>query len=137
MIIDSNILVYSIDELSAKQKKAQNFLKENLGILEVAQQNIFETLRVITYPKYPRPMRIEAALDAVENILDVCNVVSPNWKTKDIAINLIKKYHLSSDIMFDAYLVATALSNGIDTIATDNVQDFELFTEIKVVNPFS
>lgn len=126
-----------MDELSLKQKRAQKFLTENLNILVVTHQNIFETLRVITYPKYPRPMHIKDALVAVENILEVCDIVSPNWKTKDIAIDLIKKYHLSSDMIFDAYLVATALSNGINEIATDNVKDFKRFTEIKVINPFS
>ena len=136
MIIDSNILVYSIDKLSPKHKKAQKFLKENLNILKVAHQNIFETLRVITYPKFPIPMKLKDAVAAVERILKVCSIVSPNWKTQKIALELIKKYKLSSDVIFDAYLAATALANGIDTIATDNTKDFQRIKEIKIINPF-
>ncbi len=136
MIIDSNILVYSIDKFSPKHTKAQKFLKENLDILEVAHQNIFETLRVITYPKLPRPMKVKDAIEAVERILKACRVVSPNWRTPGIAIELIKKYKLSSDLIFDAYLAATALSNGIYEIATDNIKDFQRFSEVKIINPF-
>lgn len=50
MLIDSNILVYAINILSPKHKKAQNFLQENITKLEIAHQNIFETLRVLTHP---------------------------------------------------------------------------------------
>lgn len=137
MIIDSNILVFSIDKFSIKHKKAQKFLQENLGSLEITHQNIFETLRVITYPKFPNPMQIQDALDAVECILKTCSIISPNWKTQSIALELIKKYRLSSDMVFDAYLAATALSNDINTIATDNTKDFQKFTELKIINPFA
>lgn len=136
MIIDSNILVFSIDKLSIKHKTAQKFLQENFGSLEIAHQNIFETLRVITYPKLPNPMKIRDAVSAIERILGVCTIVSPSWKTHIIALELIKKYRLSSDMVFDAYLTATAISNNIRIIATDNVRDFTKFKEIKVINPF-
>lgn len=137
MIIDSNIVVYTIDKNSLKHKKAQAFLKENLGSLEITHQNIFETLRVLTHPKLPRPMKVDDAINAVEKILKACRIVSPNWKTPSITIELIKKYKLSSDLVFDAYLVATALSNDINIIATDNVKDFQKFKEIAVFNPFT
>ena len=136
MIIDSNILVYSIDKNSEKHRKAQKFLKENLGNLEISHQNIFETLRVITHPRLPIPMNLDNAIKAVEHILEVCTIVSPNWRTPRLAMELIKKYKLSSDMVFDAYLVATALGNGINTIATDNTKDFKKIIEVKIINPF-
>lgn len=136
MIIDSNILVYSIDKNSEKHRKAQKFLKENLGNLEISHQNIFETLRVITHPRLPIPMNLDNAIKAVEHILEVCTIVSPNWRTPRLAMELIKKYKLSSDMVFDAYLIATALGNGINTIATDNTKDFKKIIEVKIINPF-
>jgi len=136
VIIDSNILVYSIDKNSEKHRKAQKFLKENLGNLEISHQNIFETLRVITHPRLPIPMNLDNAIKAVEHILEVCTIVSPNWRTPRLAMELIKKYKLSSDMVFDAYLIATALGNGINTIATDNTKDFKKIIEVKIINPF-
>lgn len=136
MLIDSNILVYSINNLSPKHKKAQDFLQENIGQLEIAHQNIFETLRILTHPKFPSPMKTNAALRSMENILNVCRIISPDYRTHNIALELIKKYKLKTDLVFDAYLVATALSNEIDTIATDNTRDFQKFSDLKIINPF-
>ena|SRR3989338_254610 len=136
MLIDSNILVYSINSSSPKNKKAQTFLQNNLGNLDVAHQNIFETIRVLTHPKFPSPMKIREALEAIEAILKDCRIISPDYRTHRIALELIKKYQFSADHVFDMYLVATALSNRIETIATDNVRDFSKLAEIETINPF-
>lgn len=138
MLVDSNILVYSINSSSPKHKKAQNFLLRNLGNLEAAHQNIFETIRVLTHPKFPSPMKIDEAISAIENLLTGLTIISPDYRTHRIALELIKKYKLSSDEVFDAYLVATALSSDIETIATDNTKDLQKFIGlINAFNPFA
>ena len=136
MLIDSNILVYSINSSSPKYKKAQQFLQDNLSNLEIAHQNIFETIRVLTHPKFPTPLSVKDALDAIDQILKVANIICPDYKTYQITLELIKKHGLSSDQVFDAYLVATAKVNGVNIIATDNVADFKKFEGIEIVNPF-
>ena len=137
MLIDSNIFVYSINSSSPKHKVAQRFIQKNVGKLEVAHQNIFETLRVLTHPKFPNPMKINEAIAAVDNILRVCDIITPDYKTHRIALELIKKHNIVSNQIFDAYLAATAISNGINTLATDNVKDLQIFSEITIINPFS
>jgi len=137
MLADSNILVYSLNDDSSKQSLAQKFLQENQDNLEIAHQNIFETLRILTHPKLSARMNPIEAIQAMKDILLGYRVISPNDQTYRITLALMNKYNLASDMIFDAYLVATALSNGIDTIATDNVRDFKQFIEIKVINPFS
>ncbi len=136
MLIDSNILVYSINTSSPKRKRSQDFLKKNLGNLDVAHQNIVETIRVLTHPRFPKPMNIKDAIVAIENILKASSIISPDYRTIHIAIALVKRYKLSSNHVFDAYLVATALSNDIDVVVTDNAKDFGKFAEIKTINPF-
>ena len=136
MLIDSNILVYSINSSSPKHKKAQQFLQNNLDDLEVAHQNIFETLRILTHPKFPNPMKINEAILAVERILKACRIITPGFSAHRIALELIKKHKVTSNQVFDAYLVATAVSNDIYTVATDNISDFKKFTIIKITNPF-
>ena len=136
MLVDSNILVYSINRRSAKHVAAKNFLQNNAGDLKIAHQNIFETLRILTHPKFPSPMKVNEALKAIDNILKSCKVISPNEKTYHITFLLIKENRVRSDLIFDAYLTATALSNGIDTIVTDNTRDFKKFKGIKLINPF-
>ena len=65
MLIDSNILIYAINTDSPKHKKAQGFLEENLGDLEIAHQNVLETIRVLTHGKFSNPMKLKDALRAI------------------------------------------------------------------------
>lgn len=136
MLIDFNILVYAINSISPKSKKAQKFLQENVGNLDIAHQNILESIRILTHPRFANPMKIKDALEAVASIVKGCNVINPNYQTVYIALELIRKYKMSSDKVFDCYLAATALSNNVDLIATDNTKDFKKFKEIKTINPF-
>lgn len=136
MLIDSNVLVYAINSSSPKHVKAQRFIQRNVGKLQVAHQNIFEALRVLTHTKFPSPMEITEAVKAIENIIKACDIIAPDYKTHRITLELIKKYKITSNQIFDAYLAATAISNGIDTLATDNIKDLQIFSEITVINPF-
>lgn len=137
MLIDSNILVYAINADSPKHKAAQDFLQKQTGEdeMEVAHQNIFETLRVLTHPKFTHPMKTKEAEEAVWAIVDFCRIILPDYQTHHLALELIRKHNLRGNRIFDAYLAATALSNGINTIATDNEKDFQEFG-LTIVNPF-
>lgn len=137
MLVDSNILIYSINASSSKHKTAQKFLQDNRGSLQIAHQNIFEAIRVLTHKKFPNHITVKNALEAIGNITETCEVITPDHKTHKIALLLIKKYKLTSDQVFDAYLAATALSNEVQEIATDNVKDFQKIKEINVINPFT
>ena len=137
ILVDSNILVYAINVSSPKHKKAQEFLQKNINSLLIAHQNIFETLRVLTHPKFTHPMKTSDAIEAVWRIAEVCQIICPDYKTHRLAIEVINKYKLKADKIFDAYLIATLFSNGFDIIATDNIRDFQIFSGLQIVNPFS
>lgn len=137
ILVDSNILIYAINISSPKHKKAQEFLQKNINGLLIAHQNIFETLRVLTHPKFTHPMKISDAIEAVWRIAKVAQVLCPDYRTHHFAIELIKRHNRKADQIFDAYLVATLFSNGFDTIATDNVDDFQIFSSLQIINPFA
>lgn len=136
MLVDSNILVYSLNRSSPKHKQAQQFLRGHREEISVAHQNVLETLRVLTHPKFAHPMHTQQALKAVLGIVQALHLVSPNFETSELALELIERHALRADRVFDAYLVATMIGNGIYTIATDNEKDFIAFAGITVVNPF-
>lgn len=136
ILVDSNILIYAINSRSPKNKTAQGFLRKSAGNFSVAHQNILEALRVLTHPKFPKPLEINSAVSALEPILNAATIISPEYRTHRIALNLIKRHKLASNEIFDAYLAATALANEIYEIATDNVRDFKKIKEINVINPF-
>lgn len=136
MLVDSNILVYAINNSSPKQSLAQKFLNDNLDNLLIAPQNILETLRILTHSKFPTPLTPAQAQSDLTQITDNLIMVIPTGKTLFTALELIKKHKLTAKKVFDAYLAATALSNDIKVIATDNVKDFKIFRGLKVMNPF-
>jgi predicted nucleic acid-binding protein len=137
MIVDTNILIYSINSASPKYKQAQKFLNDNASNLEISHQNVIEAIRVLTHKGFSKPMNLKDALKAILSIAKSCPLITPNQNTIYLALDLIKYHQLSGNRIFDAYLAATALSNGISTIATDNTSDFKKFKEIKLLNPFS
>jgi len=136
MLIDSNILIYSLNRDSPKQQTAQRFLHSQKQLI-FAQQNIFETLRILTHSKFPNPFPTTEAIKAIALITDQAKVVAPTIETLDIALALTEKYQIKGAEVFDAYLVATAMSHGIAQIATDNTKHLEKYTEVEIVNPFS
>jgi len=137
MLIDSNILIYALNSNSPKHSLAQKFLQQHDITFVVAHQNIIETLRVLTHHKFSTPFKPKRALTAVEQIISQCSIIYPNGDTLQTSIELIKKYSISGSEIFDAYLVATALTNGITTIATDNVKHLKKYVEAHIVNPFN
>jgi len=136
VLVDSNILIYAINSSSPKNLRAQQFLRENTGEFALAHQNILEALRVLTHPKFPTPMRIKDAIDAVSQIADAAQVIFPSLETYHLAVVLIEEYKITADKIYDAYLVATMIANCISEIVTDNQKDFRYFPQLKVINPF-
>jgi predicted nucleic acid-binding protein len=136
ILLDTNVIVYSLNKKSPKNCSAKSFIRENAENLVIAHQNINETLRVITHPKYPKPMDINHALKATVAIAEGISIIFPKENTVFITLELLEKYQIKSNHIFDAYLAATMLSNGIEEIATDNEKDFSILKEIKVINPF-
>ena len=76
---------------------------------------------------------------ALENIQLAVKTIYPTHETLDITLALIQKYNISGSEIFDAYLVATVMSNDCFVIATDNekhLKKYTEFTEFTVINPF-
>ncbi|OGM14281.1 hypothetical protein A3A76_00230 [Candidatus Woesebacteria bacterium RIFCSPLOWO2_01_FULL_39_23] len=136
ILLDSNVLIYAINADSPKIQEAQKFINENKENLCVAHQNIFETLRVLTHPKFPNPMTSKSAIEAISAITDHLVNITPTFETKFVALELLKKYEIISDNIFDTYLASTMLTNDVSIIATDNEKYFSVFEEIKIINPF-
>ncbi len=136
MLVDTNIIIYAINTDSPKHTASQNFLKEQQKNLTIAHQNVFEAIRVLSHPIFPKPMNLEEVIDDILAIVDSISIIHPDQTTYPLALELIKTYGLAGNRTFDAYLAATALSNGIYTIVTDNVRDFQRIDKLRIINPF-
>lgn len=136
MLVDSNIIVYSLNSRSPKHKAAQEFLRTHKSENVIAAQNILEATRVLTHPKFSNPMSSQMAVRALNAIIAVIPMIYPNQDTFPVAWALIEKHKLRADQIFDAYLAATAMTNDISMIATDNEEDFQIFEVLTIYNPF-
>ena len=94
MLVDSNILIYAINSSSQKHLRAQQFLRDNIGEFALAHQNILEVLRVLTHPKFPSPMEINHAAEALSRIVDAAQLIFPALETYHVAITMIKDYKI-------------------------------------------
>lgn len=135
MLIDSNILIYALNSRSPKNEAAQAFIQSQ-KVLVLAQQNLVETLRILTHSKFPQPVNPGEAIVSLKLITKHALIIGPNFDTVSLTYDLIKKYDVQGTEIFDAYLVATAISNGITKIATHNEKHLKKYREVNVINPF-
>jgi predicted nucleic acid-binding protein len=105
-----------------------------------AEQNLLEWYSVITSTRQRiEPLTPNDATRALRKYHSSRLVlVRPTYETSTIFEQLLVKrsYVVGKDV-FDLYLAATALSNGIGTILSDNVKDFAGIPGLTAVNPFA
>ena len=81
-------------------------------------------------------MEPRKAVKEVEKYLkSLFYIIYPQEETPFVALSMIKKMDLKGADIFDAYLVATMISNNVSVIYTDNKKDFTKYVGIKVLNP--
>lgn len=133
--VDANLLVYSDNKSSQYYQVCRQFLLKEQENLVVANQTLFEFLRVVTHPKYPRRLPLQTAMNDVRKYSSLFEVLYETEKDLETFQSLCEKYKLGSNRIFDTKLVAILVNNHIPRIATINEKDFSVFGEIQVVNP--
>ena len=136
--VDTNILVYAIDEENPFYERARGFLDKvrfgKIGAV-VAVQNITEFYATVTSSRRGiKGLGTDRAWKEVEKFLGFIDVIYP---TSGVIVEL--KYItedrkiLGQDV-YDAFLAATILSNGVKTLITENKDDFAGIAGLKAVS---
>jgi len=141
VLFDTNLLVYARDLDSPyyqRSKELQDLVNSGELKAAITPQNLLEFYSVTTnLIKNKNADSQKEAIDEIEKyLISPFELVVPSGSEIGIVLRLIKDKKLRGRKIFDVYLAATMLSNGIDTIYTANVKDFKMFSEIKAVNPF-
>lgn len=142
-LIDSNILIRAYmpahpDYALAQSVLSPYLLGERQGV--IAQQNLLEFYATITNPKRFSPaLSSSKASHLVQTLLtSELTVLVP--RTETIGWFLTLQGQLThpprGQGIYDLYLAATALEQGITTILTENVKDFRRIPGIIAINPF-
>ena len=133
-IIDSNILVYLADgSESGKHSKAVEWLGSNSSGLKragVLLQNLREFSAAFHKKKArAEPQEINHWIDVFSRRFDVLSE-----KLEDTVKANEFRVEFKTDF-WDALIAASMIRNGIRTIYTENVKDFEKIRGIDAVNP--
>ena len=137
-LLDSNILIYSIDkDENTKHRIAKKIMercwkKEKTSCLSV--QNLSEFY--VNSTKFIKtPISDHYANLIVEDIINF-----PYFKILEInPSTIIRATRISSDSKvsyWDALIAAVMQENGINTIITENEKDFKKIPSLTVINPF-
>lgn len=121
-LVDTNVLVYSVDQSSSFYKKAREILERGLRgefTLVIAHQNLIEFVAVLTRGY---GVKIKNALDDAAAFVSHFEVIFPLPTTIDVFFQLARVH--KRIYAFDLYLAATMLDNKIMRIITGNAKDF-------------
>lgn len=138
-LIDTNILIYSYDETQELHPFSYTFLEHafsgHISAL-IAHQNLLEFLAVATNPKrVEHPLTPDEALEKIAVYTANLSLISPLAKTFFTFTDLFSRHPSIRERVFDLYLVATALDNGITQICTWNVAHLKKISELTVKTP--
>lgn len=138
-LIDTNVLIYSYDQTHEMHLPSYRLIEYSIGGEipgVITHQNLLEFLAVVTNPKRVRnPLSLEQAFQKIIIYATSFPLLNPVQKTFFTFVSLILRHKTSRQRIFDLYLSATALDNGINQICTWNVKDFVGIAELVAKTP--
>jgi predicted nucleic acid-binding protein len=128
VFIDTNIVIYSLGQSSAKATLAAPLFAQRPTI---STQVLTETANV-TLKKLALPLADTAKLLAMLEATCHVEIVTP--ATIQRALNIVARYNFS---WFDSLIIAAALDAECDTLYTEDLQHGQVIEgKLTVINPF-
>lgn len=138
-LIDSNVLISSYDETEDEHEPSYALVEKAMnGEVEaaLAHQNLLEYLAVVTDRKrVEHPLSPEEALVNIDIYISSFHIILPKPTTFALLKRLLKANPVTAGKVFDLYLAATALDNGIARICTWNASDFAGLPQMEALTP--
>lgn len=132
LLVDTNIMVYAVDEDSRYHERAQRLIYESNEELLTTSKNLSEFLAVVTKGE-PPALSTEEALNTLLELTEAFTIFYPTNYTFVIFQNLLLKYQPTGLRIHDFEIASIGLGNGINRLATVNRKDFEEIEELELV----
>jgi uncharacterized protein len=139
VLVDANILLYSVDEDSTFYAPARDWMVRALNGSQrvgIPWMSVWAFVRIVTNPRaLERPLAPAAAWDYVQGWLDAPAtwIPAPGRGHREILGSLLIRHDLRAGLVTDAVLTAICIEHGLTMISADS--DFARFHEITWVNP--
>ena len=138
VLIDTNVLLrltQRIHPSTDAAKRALRVLRANREKLYITQQNLVEFWAVATRPISANGLglTIEQAaseLDALKRLFTLL----PEFPLQEAWERIVLDHGVAGKNTHDARLVAAMVVHGVESILTFNAQDFQRFSEIRVLD---
>ena len=138
-LVDVNILIYAVDETSARHAQASEWVTSAMrgpGTVALTWAVLLAFVRLTTRAAVMRsPLTPEAALDVVDGWLDRPNVVvvHPTARHAQILRELLGEVGSAGNLTTDAHLAALAIEHGAELCSCD--ADFSRFPGLRWRDP--
>jgi predicted nucleic acid-binding protein len=141
LLLDTNVLVYALDESSPYHAACRRILDSAQSPdanLKLSPQSLAEFFSVVTNPRRVAfPKSTAEAISAVEMILALPGIevlpvpldVVSRW------LELCRQREVKGGAIYDMQLLAVMLANDIRRVCTYNRADFEWIADIAVMVP--
>jgi uncharacterized protein len=139
VLVDANILLYSVDEDSQFHARARDWMVTALNGSQrvgIPWMSIWAFIRIVTNPRaLAQPLTPGAAWDYVQGWLEAPAtwVPAPGRGHREILGSLLVEHDLRAGLVTDAVLAAICIEHGLAMISADS--DFARFNQIRWVNP--
>ena len=140
MLIDTNILLYSVNESSEEFSQVHKFLEnriKNNDFLHITWINVYEFLRVATHHRiFDRPLTLAEAWSNIVTLIDHPHfVILQETPRHSIVIKeIVTELNPVGNFWHDCHIAAILKENGVNEIATCDM-DFRKFGFLKIINP--
>jgi predicted nucleic acid-binding protein len=134
VLLDTNILMYSVDEDSVFNQRALAFLRRTDLTFVTTAKNFSEFLASSTKGELPR-LTAQEAVETLDFFRQRYRVLFPTPTSFLELEALVTKYNIKGFRIHDAEIAAIGLANGVSTIATFNTDDFKNIGEITLLTP--
>lgn len=139
MLVDANVLLYSVDEDSPFHRASRDWMTAALNgpvRVGIPWQSLWAFVRIATNPRaLASPLTPREAWDYVEDWLEAPAtwVPAPARGHREILGALLVDKDLRAGLVSDAVLAAICLEHGLTIVSADS--DFARFPEIAWINP--
>ena len=128
VVLDSNILIYAINEESKYFPKIRKILEDNRYSFYITTKTISEFVSVLS-----KLNKYEIIENELPKILSQFKILFPGQKSIHIFQRLVKKYKPVGNRVFDIEIVSIMLSKKLEYLFSFNLTDFEKIAEIKLL----